>query len=306
MKALSRFVPAGLLIWVSLVLPGSAVANPLPESVIFTHVQPADPVNPPPITECSQIVQYTEATGELEFDLYLHLVGPPYGVESLEIQLGWPESWTFTGYQVPQGGGGIISVNGNQASVELNWPDCMETEHEVLLLLRCFVTVDGLGNFGQLGYPNTVMLCSPENLLLEPEMYAATAGVVCDYCYTGCWLGFLCAPTTEVPLLDLQVTQGQMVMEEILYHMDVEPGESCDALYEGTEDWMMVSGAPAGGWDHILTLVIDTTEMEPGSYTGWVRMESDCAACTLVNLEVLSHNTGVDNTASWSRIKAAY
>jgi hypothetical protein len=81
--------------------------------------------------------------------------------------------------------------------------------------------------------------------------------------------------------------------------------EHCDALYEGTEDWMTVSGAPAGDWDHIITLVIDTTDMEPDNYTGWVRMESDCAACTRVNLEVLSP-TGVDDTASWSRIKASY
>ena len=44
--------------------------------------------------------------GTLEFDLYIKrfFPDPPYDLHDLQIQLQWPEAWTFTGYEIANEG----------------------------------------------------------------------------------------------------------------------------------------------------------------------------------------------------------
>ena len=293
-----------------LALPRIAGGNPLPEAAIFVHVQPAAP-GAPPLADCAQLVQYTSETGELQFDLYLKcfICEPGYPLSALALEFTWNPAWTWLGYELPAGAAGSVSVVGNQASANLSWPDCPPVAGEVALVLRCFLNVTGEARFPAGGGDASVLTgCPPNTALVVAWLQPARAGVLCSYCWADCDFGALCAPNTATPLLTLAVPQGELISETVDF--SVYGGYwPCPLQGSGSEPWMQVTTESLGEeGDYRVTLGVDTGLLEPGHYSGWLRGESDCVACTRVELEVLLP-TGVPAgppAPSLGRIKAYY
>jgi len=301
------FCLALALLW-TLALPGVAGANPLPEAAVFVHVQPPDP-GAPPLTSCAEIQQYTSATGELEFDLYLKcfICEPGMPLSAVSVEFDWDPDWTWLGYELPAGATGTVTVNGAQASAELSWPDCPPLADDVTLLLRCFLAVTGTGDFGMAGAPVVANVGCPPMMQLFGWVVAARAGVVCAYCWTACDFSDVCCPSTPTTLLTLAVPQGEPIVETLDYHVwgGMWP---CPLEVSGSEAWMGVDAESTGEGSYLVTLTVDTSLLEPGHYSGWVRGESEGVACTRVELELLLP-TGVASglpDPSWSRIKTFY
>lgn len=286
-----------------LLLPSLLLANPIPDALIFIHVQPADYGAPPAITTCAEIVQYTTDEGELEFDLYMKVFAPygEFGIQEFEVSVEWPAAWTYGGYHVPFEGISDIDVNGNGATVTCFTYPCEVNTNEVILLCRIFLDVDGVGQL-EGHYPASSITLCPDPNVLEPFMVPGMAGVVCDYGFEDCDFDYLCRPHTDTHVLNLEIPMGETVSEEIMYH--IYSPLTCDQTTVGTEDWMEVSVEAVSYNDYIVTLVVDTEDMDPGDYGGWVRMESDGAACTWIDLTVMPL-IGLDRT-SWGEIKARY
>lgn len=296
------------VLW-TLALPGAASANPLPEAAVFVHVQQPDPGSPP-LGECDQIVQYTSATGELEFDLYLKcfVCEPGVPLWGASVEFEWDSDWTWLGYELPEGATGSVAVNGDQALAQISWPDCPPLEAEVTLLLRCFLAVTGSGDFGMAGAPTMAEIgCPPSSTQFFGLVLPARAGMVCAYCWTACDFGHVCCPSTPTPLLTLAVPQGEPILETLNYN--VWGGTwPCPLEASGSEAWMGVSTVSTGEGTYQVTLNVDTSTLAPGHYTGWVRGESEGVACTRVELDVLLP-TGVSAGSldpSWGGVKAYY
>lgn len=296
------------LLWLP-ALPGVAPANPMPEAAVFVHVQPPAPGSPP-LSDCAQLVQYTSASGELQFDLYLKcfVCEPGYPLSSLTLELEWDGDWTWLGYELPAGAEGSVSAVGNRASVSLAWPECPPSSGEVLHLLRCFLSVTGPGRLGSTGEPGEALVgCPPETMPLFLWIESAQAGVDCAYCWTDCNYGAVCTPATATPLLTLAVPQGTLISESVDFTA-YGGAWPCPFQAIGSEPWMQVTTETLGEpGSYRATLSVDTGLLEPGHYGGWLRGESECVACTRVELEVLLP-TGVGSLPgiSWGRIKALY
>jgi hypothetical protein len=305
--------------------PQPAEANPLPEGAILTHVQPVDPdfCNQCPITACDQIVQYTEETGILEFDLFVYPPGyePDLTISRLEGLVEWPPQWQFIDYELCEGGQGTILVNGNQAQLDIAWPACPQMNGEVFLVARFIVDVTGYGSLGISELGAAVDLhCPPD----EYEMWAvgavARAGVECSYCYTPCDLGWPCEPHLSPGVLELEVTEGESVRGQIhVYITGSDPDFPCGPNFVATESWAALD-VEWTDWNLCeIEVTADASALDRGIYEGWVRGEGDCVGCTRVVLTVLPGAQGVwdddreagepqdpGTAVSWGRLKTLY
>ena len=290
----------------ALLVAGPASANPLPEAIVFTHVQPYDGA-PPAVSDCVDIVQHTTATGELEFDVYLRplFAQPPYGLIRLQLELEWPEDWTWLGYTVPFDGEGEVSVGSGLAWLDLYWPTPPQSDDEVLLMFRCLLDVTGHGELdARTGHADVTAGCWG-NYPMDVWMYGATAGVTCAWLDTDCWLDFQCTPYAQTDVLDLQVVEGGEVVTAVNYYVGYDgSGFPCSVIYSASEDWLGVEVEVLSETDHRITLTADSDGLAPGTYSAWLRGEASSVACTQVNLEVLT--TVATESVSFSAVKSLY
>ncbi len=274
-------------------LQSDSIANPLPSGVILVHVQPvtSDFCSTNPITDCEDIVQYTDASGTLEFDLYIQLLEfePPISYYSLNTVVQWSPGWALLDWEFCHDGTGSVDVVGNEATVDIVWPSCPQAEGEVFLAARFVVEVTGYGKFGTLDWNESTVFvgCPPLTYSSFPFLAAAEAGVECSYCFVSCTFEGPCQPVPDPAMLDLSVIQGQASVSEI--HIPVFGGLTwpCAVSFVPTEDWMTFSYEEIGWNDYMVTLTVETAGLEPGFYEGWFRAEDACVGCTKVNLEVL-------------------
>ncbi len=311
------------LAWgIMVVTTGPARANPLPPGGILIHVQPVNPdfcvTNP--IADCAQIVSHTDADGVLEFDLFLLTFefDRPVGIQSLLTMVQWPGQWTLLDYEICHGGEGPVEIIGNQAIMDITWPTCPVWSDEVFLAARFIIDVQGYGSFGQFeGFENTLVAGCPDSPANAYLMVGrADAGVECTYCYTQCNLGSPCNPHPDPDVLELQVPVGQTVQRDI--HVPIFGGDlvyPCPTTFVADESWMSLDYEEIGWNDYMVTLTVDTSELQEGFYDGWVRAMDQCVGCTWVNLEVMPPTAvgdydlpdGPEPVAStWGLVKVLY
>lgn len=294
-------------------------ANPLPTGLIFVHVQP--PVENfceiNSITMCDEIVQYTDATGILEFDLYLMVpLGMPMTYYGLQTSLAWPASWVFLGWEACHGGEGWFDPIGNGGALNITWPSCPTTENEVFLAARFVMQVTGYGKFGgaDWGEATVTFDCPPDEYSEIIFMTAAEAGVECAYCFQPCDFGSACKPVPDPAELFLSVVQGQSAESQI--HVPVLGGGftmPCTPFFHTTADYMTVTYEEIGWNDYMVTLTVDTEELATGFHQAWFKAVDTCTGCTRVIVEVLPPVNGVPGEdpgqptlSTWGAMKALY
>jgi hypothetical protein len=298
----------------------SVGANPLPGSGTFTHVQSPSPAFCEQVQTmlCEQIVQYTEATGRLEFDLFFwsFLWGEHFDAARLSVV--WPSAWGFVEAGVCGGAHGSVDVQGNRATVNASWlPDCPTFGAAAILAARIVLDVTGPGSLEYDYYqPNDFTLgCPPQEQPFVPleALAGAQAGVECDYCYQDCDFDYLCHPRLTPSTLDIAVPQGlsdQFTIQVIAYG-DWDP---CAPSFSATENWMGLEVEMLSEYEYLLTLTVDTQGLALGEYSGWVKGEAECRGCTRVNLTV-ADSQGIEEPSedppreapkSWGGIKSLY
>jgi hypothetical protein len=302
------------------VLVGPVAANPIPDSAVFTHVQPPNPTFCDRVStmDCEQIVQYTEAIGQLEFDIFLWPVFyTGEEVEALQFTATWPTSWGFVEGSLCNGAEGSINVQGNLAAVSASWlPECPTMGTDAFLVARIVLDVTGHGEFTyryDLGCGVT-WGCNEYPPFPLGALVGAEAGIECDYCYTDCGFQMTCHPQLSPATLDVDVPQGlsdQYTIQATVYSYEYP----CTPSFSGTESWMSLAVEQID-WDiYSLTLTVDTQGMELGEYSGWVIGQDDCRGCTRVNLTVTSSQGIAEpgdeaappgDATTWGQIKTLY
>jgi hypothetical protein len=321
LPARSKVLP----IWVcGLLLSGvlaTAGANPIPATALFTHIQQPNPefcdlVSTMP---CEQIVQYTEATGLLEFDIFLWAV-PYTGQEfdAVQFTANWPTSWSFVSASLCNGAEGSIDVQGNRAAVSAAWlPDCPTMGTDIFLVARLVLGVTGRGELTyRYDAAHEVIWGCPPSEYGETlgALVGGEAGIECDYCYVDCDFQLTCHPELTPAALNVEIPRGlsdHYTIDALVYSYE----DPCTPSFSGTESWMSLAVTQMDWslWRIILT--VNTQSMDLGQYSGWVIGQDDCRGCTRVNLTVTS-NQGIEEPndepappgepKSWGTIKALY
>ncbi len=308
-------VGVAALVALLLTLPPATHANPLPAAAVFTHVQQPDPTfcDACPITQCSQIVQYTEATGPVEFDFFVWVPVSDV-VVSAQLTLVWPEEWTFIDGGPCNGAVGDLEVDGHQAVLTTTWPDCLTFE-DIFLAGRVVLNVT---SFGELELPygaSTITYgCPPNQFDWDIDaLGGAQAGVVCSYCYQDCSFEMPCEPVLSPDDIALELVRGETAITQIAAQL--HGWTPCTADFVSSEPWMQLRTEEVGAGEYAVTLTVDSAGLEPGDYAGWVRGISECVGCAHVSLTVLQ-SQGIEDeetdgappedVSTWGALKILY
>ena len=292
-----------------------AGANPLPMCATFVHVQPIDPsfCQTSTITLCSQIVQHTERDGPLEFDVFIWIPFPQRFYD-LQLQVAWPESWNYIGWEPCHDGEGAIELQAHGAALSVVWPDCPVVETQVFLAARLMLDVNGFGemrtNAGQ-GWMHWE--CPEQYEVPVDALGGAQAGVECAYCFQDCRFEGPSRPRLTPQTLVFELPQGesdQQMIEATVVSWEPDP-----ITFACTESWMDLD-VQRIDWDHYhVTVTASAQGLEPGDYQGWVRADGGCRDCARVDLTVLSQQGvsdedesagGSETSPSWGEVKSLY
>jgi hypothetical protein len=318
--------PLGLPVFLALLLVGAALpagANPLPSNAIFTHVQTPSPSfcsQGLPFT-CEQIVQHTEATGQLEFDIFLWSMmgGMGYSFDAVRVTAQWPASWGFVDADFCGGADGSLDVQGNRLVVDATWlPDCPVLGTGVYPIARIVLDVTGHGELTYLyTEPNDMTWGCPPDEYQEGlgALIGAEAGVECDYCYEACDFDMMCVPHLTPTTLTVEVPRG--LTDHYTIDAVVPSYEApCSADFFPTASWMAVEAQQMDWENYRLTLTVNAQGLELGEYSGWVIGQADCRGCCRVNLTVTDSQGIPDeqpadgspsgDVTSWGAVKNLY
>jgi hypothetical protein len=301
------------------------------------HVQPVDPYfcATCPITSCAEIIQHTEQTGVLEFDLFYHdpFVVPPQ-IYSLVANIEWSPLWTPLEAEICGGGEGSIELTGpNRATVDVIWPDCPQWGFDGVFLVARFVfDVGGPGSIWTTDWlEEHINLGCPPNLMhpFDVLMASTTAGT-CSFCPPRCDRQDPCHAYFYSGSIELEVAQGSVIETTATVYCSGRWGvEPCIADLTTTVEWMSWNESQiwwlSSGEVQELALTIDAQNLDPGTYEGWGRAaarcdyctETECVGCIAVDLTVLDTqdiaedepSRGPDDrgsASSWGQIKATF
>jgi hypothetical protein len=305
---LRRWTIAGPLVGLVILLGalGAALANPIPNYIIYSHVQPVggDFCGDLPINGCSGLVQSTTLGGPLEFDLFLwqYVDDPYWPCDSLLVPLEWPPDWSFVSHDVcgttgasftPSSGGGVLHV----PSLEGYGPNPHWRG-----LLRVVLDVSSPGWFKILDVGDCVVFTTD-----------VRAGLECGNCAWPCtWGPFglygASFPSLEPTELELRAETGMSAVGEIgvgLY--DIQTGEHIS--YVSAESWLSLESRsiPPGYYDRAyeVTVTAHADSLDPGVYEGWVEVQRmRCSECARVVFTVVP-STGVQ-AETWGSVKNRY
>jgi hypothetical protein len=285
--------------------------------LVFVHVHEVAPefCASCPVTSCPQIVQHTDLSGPLEFDLFFAPIayGPDETISSFSGTFEWPVGWTLIDHEICPAGTGTIEPSGNRVEVNVTWPDCPPCG-ELFLVARLVLNVSGHGSLATAaGEPPIVTLgCPPGAFEVHAYAVGGEAGVECAYCFQPCDLSAPCRPVPDPPAIALQVAEGGTVGAEIQVSVGGgSVGWPCQTSFSCTESWMQLEVEEIGPDEYRITLSADAAGLGPGSYRGWVRMADTCVGCTRVDLTVSPLVSVPDpgiplRIASWGGVKSKY
>jgi hypothetical protein len=308
---------AGLLGLVCGSVPRPALANPLPEAMMFVHVHPPDGsfCTDHGIASCGDIVQYTSLSGVLEFDVFLvFAVGDPgMPVHHLSLPLELTMGWSLLDWEFCQGGVGTVTDLGNHLLVDADWPGCPPFTGDPLLLVRLLINVTGFGELAQDYSQEThlVMGCPPE-WDMWPMLAAGQAGVECSYCYQPCSGASPCHPVPATNRVQLTGEVGELLEADLPFQVfGDEFFYSCTFQAVPSASWLQANAVHLDGIDWNVHLTVDTSQLAPGFHWCWLRGEADCTGCAEVWLQLQPPVSAVpdpppEGKQSWGRLKSLY
>lgn len=281
--------------WIALLAVPVSFANPMPPAGFMIHIRAAegDACAAPPVAHCAEIVQYTEATGPLEFDLFAY----PWAfagwqtLYSVSVDLQWPVSWSLLDWELCPGPEATIECGPSHALLHFVWPDCPAVpENGLVLLGHWLFDVDAHGVlWAEPTEGGIVMGCPP----MVEEAWGvpgrAEAGVVCDYCYNQCNLNSPCEPHFPASTLDVELAPGRtcIVPLDLALSGWGEEGLCCyETQLVSEEPWLSGWVECADPSQGTACVSLDATQLSPGIYEGTLAAIADCVGCLAVTLTV--------------------
>ncbi|MBP6875426.1 MAG: hypothetical protein KBD56_05105 [Candidatus Eisenbacteria bacterium] len=304
----------GPLLGILLVLvSATGRANPVPSDAFYIHVHPVAPdfCSEDPVSDCSDIEQFTYERGELEFDVYLVPWEPVEEyLNACELNVSWPPSWQYLGWEPCRGGSGQADVSQGGGRFQIQWPcswwdgceTCPVTQGDVTLLARFVLNVV---QFGTLGVPHgTISYGCPDagDPVVIDGSYGGSAGVSCahcvhecrgidEWCYMSPWDLYF-----EVPPGGISAPQPINVPDDSPWY---------PPAFECTEPWILQDIEYVQ--DHwVIWVSVNTMGMDPGEYEGFVTCAYDqCVKCATIHLTVQDSQTETEST-TWGRTKTSF
>lgn len=272
-------------------LSGLGLANPVPDIIIYTHVQETSGSGycGTTVTECASVAQSTTLTGQLDFQFFYHRYYTGVGEPTLiEMTVEWPAGWVPLDAEICTGYGDM-SIGGNSASFTI-YPDGAPEVDEFFLLasLRMFAGP------GQTSFRRPINVQTippaPSGYDWSASGVGARVGLECgncsSYCYRSGGVG-PCWPRFDPNPLTLTAAVGQLASATVR----VASGglTECDVTYQASEPWMQLDVVPVyPRYEDDVTVTADATGLSPGVYHGWINADvGDCYECGKVILTVV-------------------
>lgn len=285
-------------------------ANPIPPGMLFCHVHEWNPgfCEANPITECEEILQYSEATGDVEFDLYY--VGMAETLTSVDIAFTCPSSWAFVDFENCSAGLALPQLGLHECTIQWAFdPPAVLDPYEPFLLGRLRVDVTGFGS----------LTCTDGWYEGEPIsdflwMGPAMAGVGDCFCYTRCSnLGLACGIAMGPETLEIDVEIGDTAQGLLSGPVRFdEYMERCLVDFVCDEPWVTLSvDWPQYNWADI-TVTVDATDLPLGYHTAVVRAESECVECSELIVHVrepsgiMDDGPAISKSVSFGKIRSLY
>jgi len=292
-----------------ILIASSSGANPLPEAWVHIHVHQGSEL----IATCDEVVQYTEESGQLTFDIYhwpwvAFFEWPEVGLGFVNLTATFPPDWTVISAEPSTGGVGTITPGGaGEYLIDLAWPTCpiQSDDHQLFWVARFVMDVTNEGHFG--AHSVEWDLCYPEPFPFGySDIIEAHAAAGWAHCEQPCGnYGYIVE--MEPDLLELEIPQGDTVEAEITLNLgwyEVPPGY---LIHESTAPHVTVVENFIDPWDVRLTVIADATGLEPGYHQSWVRTTTPNQDCRN-QAEVLLHVLPVTppEAVSWGMLKGLY
>jgi len=316
--SLGMLAAGGLML--ALVAPVSH-ANPINPFGYLVHIQDVDAgiCANPPVQSCAQIVQYTEAEGRLQFDIFMNDLFPELPVYSADLEVNWPGAWSLVTWEICGDYQGTVDVVGQTAHVQVTWPDCPPLSAGGLFLVGRFVIdVAGHGVLTAVPGSNQVRMgCPPATSLQYVNDGRAEAGVTCSYSSIPCNFGMPCWPVLESESLSLELGEGEAAVVEVDAYIGGMNSMCCvQTQVTASEPWMSAVIDCQNNPYAVIDLSIDTQGLAPGVYDGWLRASAWNVDCMQIHLTVLGAQSMPENgpppgeeqsvPVTWGRLKGLF
>ncbi|MCK4413336.1 MAG: hypothetical protein KAY32_07330 [Candidatus Eisenbacteria sp.] len=289
------------------------LAPPATHEAILFHVQPVSAgfCDQDHVWECPQVRQHTEATGLLEFDLFVYSNRPEEDLSlcTLDLPLAWPAEWTLIDWECCHEGEASFAVSGHAGQLSIAWQSCPDLRGGLLLVARFIMDVEGCGWFGVAGvldHPTLKLTRGSQELDIWWVLPGwAQAGVTCSYCYIPCDLHTPCRPELTPRHIELETCLGGTAQGYARCWMH----GGCEAAYATTADWLEVEvGDPVPASDGITQEILiraDATSLPVGTHEAYIRASGECVGCTRLILSVIP-TPPVSIHTSWGKLKDLY
>lgn len=280
------FAAAGLITLLAGVAP--VAANPVPPSLFLLHVQGEDPYDcaPPGVQDCQDLVQITEASGTLEFVVYLQRGDPdPLPISHADFALRWESGWVPLDLERCTDAVCEYELFGNELILHFEWPDCPVLP-PFQPICKLIAAVDDQGCLEVEGNPSIDWGCPPHAWREYPIGGRAQAGTRCDYtCFLPCDGHPPCEPRLTPPALQVEISQGSQAHELVQSLLSPYHG-GCGLEVEASEPWILLDVVQLSETRHDLHVTIDAGALAPGEYDAWIRATSEARDCCPVHLRV--------------------
>ncbi len=291
---------AGLILTCAPILwTGPAVANPLPDAAVFTHVQSHDPdfCTATTISSCDQIVQVAGESGLVDFGIFHQPLGTmSEPIEQFTFEIEWSEDWSFHSIDVCCGSPEwSLTPHGMELTIDVGSAYSLS---EFFPVARITLDVPPLA--GSFVFTDASVTLAGWNPMW---LYGveARAAVGCGDCSVPCDFADRCLARADTDLIRMTAPVGGTA--EATFHgwaSGLNP--LCDVIFYPEAPWLLldVVTSPTGGYD--ITVTADATGLAPGNHTGWiVGYTPSCSSCFQVLLTV----TGGSPTQyeTWGTIK---
>ncbi len=310
----NRFTLASALLLLLFLSAGTRApvsANPAAESfLLFDVAEPpppdSDTCEGPAIPTCTEIRQFTLASGTIQFDLYflpVDYLAEDVTLLALETTLTWPAAWELIEWEACGDAVASFQVTENSGALDIVWEEGLTIPDDLVRVGRFKLDVTEFGALETSGTAQvTWSLQDFGESTTFPFSLAGEAGRVCGECAWGCPRVGGCYPEFYPRYLDLQMTAGtrQVVELSSFFRSAV-----CEPDYSSTESWASIVGVIRTGPPESVYVGIDTEELLPGSYEAHVLADADCRACCWIRLEVLYSPPAAQST-TWSEVKTRF
>jgi hypothetical protein len=288
---------------------GSTVlANPVPNHVAYTHIHPGtgDFCSALPVTTCEEIVQVTDATGVLSFDVILRwwdaLEWLYWPETDAMFTIQWPAEWQFV--DASACGSGAVSVvhEGNRATFSIEHLESAPMSGELVGLCRLVLDVTSEGSISGPDW------YTPEGTYLNGGRIS-TCG---DCVYAICDGLSPVHPALPSPVLELAADSSGTASGQ--FHVSSDgPEDSGDIEYtfSTTAPWITLEadllGDPGGWPEYDVTVTADAQTLGPGVHETWIEVRSaTCYECQRIVFTVPETDPPAADEETWGSLKARF